>query len=672
MKLTLQLFLLVTISVRSYGAPQLSIWSFDSLSGLANGSTVTATTEAVTGTPLVTIRNSDIYASGATGIAYTDVVGAAHVAGKAIGWSDFKKKNQTVDGQLDIGLNAVGFVGLTIRFDYKHSNGNDGSENQLEWLTSIDGGATWSAATMFTVTDDNSWHSKTMALPPSIDGQGNLVIRIQKYAGDSNATEVNNVFIVDNLEVTGGAGPGPGQGPVITPVSIPPVPSVNPVVLCGALGDTTDSSHSNIVLSVSDPDTVDSQLVASVTSSAPSVATAEVVRHTTGGEDTFQIILQPLAVGYANLTVTVADPQSNRATYVIQYAVSAASSTLASSRFFSGSSDASAAVALDSNWMLVADDENQVIRLYDRNVSGLPFRTFDFTGTLGLAKEADFEAAVRIGNRIYWLGSHGNDKTGSVEATRNTIFSCDVSGAGTNTTLSYVNKFGNLKANLISWDQANGHGLGPNALGLAASAASGVPCNDPAGFNIEAATAFNGKVYIGFRTPLENTSTRDKALVIPVTNFPGVVDAGSGTMQFGAPVLLDLGGRCLRDMAATAAGDLLLLAGPVDDAVTPTFELYLWDGNASSQPSLLTTSLNASTVNGGGHPEGMVSPADAVVPGSQVQVIQDNGTTVFYNDGIDGKGLSTRQHAKARSDVLLIGPLRHRPGTLLIIGGARK
>jgi len=671
MKRILKLILLVSISAESYGAQQLSIWSFDSLSGLANGSTVTATAEVVAGTPLVTIRNSDIYASGATGIAYTDVLGVAHVAGKAIGWSDFKKKNQAYDGQLDISLDASGFAGMTVRFDYKHNNSSDGSENQLEWLTSIDGGATWSAATMFTVTDDNSWHSKTIALPPSVDGQGNLVIRIQKYASDSNATEVNNILILDNIEITGDPS-GPGQGPVITPVNLPPVPSVNPVVLCSALGDTADTSRSNIVLSVTDPDTVDSQLVASASSSAPSVATATVIRHTSGSEDTFQVILQPLTVGYANITVTVSDPQSNSATYTIQYAVSAASSTPLATRYHSGSSDASAAVALDSNWMLVADDENQIIRLYDRHNSGLPTKVFDFTGALGLAKEADFEAAARIGNRIYWLGSHGNDKTGNVEATRNTILACDVSGTGTNTTLTYVNKFSNLKANLISWDQANGHGLGVNALGLAASAASGVACNDPAGFNIEAATAFNGMVYIGFRTPLENTSARDKALVIPVTNFPGVVDSGSGTLQFGTPISLDLGGRCLRDMAVTTAGDILLLAGPVDDTSEPTFEFYRWDGNAASQPHLLATSLNASAINGGGHPEGIVSPPDAVVPGSQVQVIQDNGTTIFYSDGIAGKGLSTRQFAKDRSDVLTIGQLRRGSGTLLIIGGVRR
>lgn len=654
----LRLLVLLVCAAQVDAGQQLSIWTFDSLSGVANGSTVGATTEMVDGTPLVTIRNSDIYASGGTGVAYTDTLGVPHSATKAFGWSDFKKKGQSVDGQLDIALDATGFSTLALRFDYKHSNDNDSTANQLEWLYSNDGGGTWSAATLFTVTDDNAWHSRTIILPSTVDGRANLVIRIQKYAGDSDDTEVNKILIVDNLEITGDSGSGPGQGPVITPVNIPPVPSANPVVLCGAISDTADASRSNIVLSVADPDTADAQLNALAGSSAPSVATASVVRHTDGSNDTFQVILQPLAVGYADLTITISDPQTNRATYTIQYAVSAASSTPAASRYFSGSSDASAAIGLDADWVLVADDENEVIRLFNRHTSGPPFKTFDFSGHLGLAKEADFEAALRIGNRIYWVGSHGNDKTGNAEPTRNTIFAADVSGSGTNITLAYVNKFVHLKDNLIAWDNANGHGLGAAALGLSDSAATGIPCDDPDGFNIEAAAVLDGKVYIGFRTPLENTSNRNLALVVPVVNFAAVVDAGSGTMVFGAPVFLDLGGRGLRDLAPTAAGDLLLLAGPSDETTTPSFEFYQWNGVASSKPVRLSSSLGSVAIDGGGRPEAIIGPVDAISFGSQVQVIQDNGITIYYNDGISGKDLGTRQFAKERCDLLTIGQQR--------------
>ena len=67
--------------------------------------------------------------------------------------------------------------------------------------------------------------------------------------------------------------------------------------------------------------------------------------------------------------MTVSDG-SNSASYVINYAASAASTTPASSRFHTGKSDASAAIAIDSSYMLVADDEDQTIRVYDRTDRG--------------------------------------------------------------------------------------------------------------------------------------------------------------------------------------------------------------------------------------------------------------------------------------------------------------
>jgi hypothetical protein len=61
-------------------------------------------------------------------------------------------------------------------------------------------------------------------------------------------------------------------------------------------------------------------------------------------------------------------------------------------------------MVLDANTMLVADDENQVLQLYDRTKSGLPSTGFDFTAQLGLTdisgntpREVDLEASTRVG-----------------------------------------------------------------------------------------------------------------------------------------------------------------------------------------------------------------------------------------------------------------------------------
>ncbi|NQX01689.1 hypothetical protein HQ447_13615, partial [bacterium] len=255
---------------------------------MASGSAVNATTEILTGTPTATLRNSDIYASGQTGVTYTAIAGVSQPANKAFGWSDFKKSAQVVDGQLDLAFNASGRSGLGLRFDYKHSKDNNASQNQMEWLYSTNGGSSWSGATLFTVTDHNAWASKSFTLPTALDGQSNVIVRLQKYAGDSNATEVNNVLIFDNIELTGGGsgssgggggGGGGSQSPVLSVSSSSAgVPTTNPVALCGAIGDTADAARTAISISPTDADTLDASLTATASSSSPSVATASLTR----------------------------------------------------------------------------------------------------------------------------------------------------------------------------------------------------------------------------------------------------------------------------------------------------------------------------------------------------------------------------------------------------------
>ena len=240
----------------------------------------------------------------------------------------------------------------------------------------------------------------------------------------------------------------------------------------------------------------------------------------------------------------------NSAAYVINYAASAASVSPSSTRFFTGTSDASTAVAIDNQFMLVADDENQVLRLYYRSNSGLPIAGFDFTSSLGLTdtsagvpREVDLEASLRVGNRIYWLGSLGNSSSGADRPNRNRLFATDVSGSGASTSLSYVGRYDNLKANLISWGDANGYNF-------TASAAPGVihEVADGSGLNIEGLTiAPNGTTaYVAFRAPEVPTASRTRALIAPITNFADLVTGVATSASIGAPIELDLGGRGIR------------------------------------------------------------------------------------------------------------------------------
>ena len=110
-----------------------------------------------------------------------------------------------------------------------------------------------------------------------------------------------------------------------------------------------------------------------------------------------------------------------------------------------------------------------------------------------------------------------------------------------------------LEDDLVAWDTSNGHGLGANALGLAASV-SGVP-EAAGGFNIEGLSMAPGSsttAYIGFRAPLVLPGARTKALIVPVTNYPSLLGAAAGTTTFGAPIQLNLGGRGIRSIECSA------------------------------------------------------------------------------------------------------------------------
>src|SRR5438874_13373243 len=108
---------------------------------------------------------------------------------------------------------------------------------------------------------------------------------------------------------------------------------------------------------------------------------------------------------------------SLRALYVVALAISF--SATAGERFrldgpthYSGMCDASGAVAISSNLFAVASDEDNVLRVYRSDEPGGAVRQFDmdaFLGVRGKSREADLEAGARIGNRAYWIGSHGRN-----------------------------------------------------------------------------------------------------------------------------------------------------------------------------------------------------------------------------------------------------------------------
>jgi len=299
-----------------------------------------------------------------------------------------------------------------------------------------------------------------------------------------------------------------------------------------------------------------------------------------------------------------------------------------------GSSDASTAFALPDGFMIVADDEANVLRVYPR-AGGAAVKEWSYQDNgPKLTDELDLEAGVRIGDTLYLTGSNSNKKDGSDAPARSHLLAVKVSGTGAATTFDYVGEFAQLESQLVAWDTANGHGLGANHFGFAVSAAKGVIPEQVNGFSIEGMASSPGDtaLWLGFRAPQTDTATRTKALIVPVQNYAALVNKTATQASFGAPIEIDLGGRGIRSIDKGTDGRYLITAGPAGPAsadVDRNFALFAWSGNAADAPVELSNDLDALSKETGGSFESAVEVPGPVAAGTQVQLLLDNGDTVW-------------------------------------------
>ncbi|AFD24571.1 beta strand repeat-containing protein [Deinococcus gobiensis] len=599
--------------------------------------------------------------------------------GRALEHLTFVPVNTDEDGDPATVTSSAPTVGATYFKGLTTYGGTDAS-GRATALSAVTG-KTLSAAQGAAVTDPEATPYTALDTSPlTPSAPSGLVIAGRAGAGWRLPTALaagasaNLTFAVDlqsdtpqtdpfNFSVVVAAGDDVNTAPTIAPAatSTPRLSlGAGTATVSGVLGDPTDpASTAGLGFTVGDRESAAGDLSVTAVSSDPGVATATLSG--SGADRTLKIV--PQGVGKATVTVTVSDGAlSSR--YVVDYAASKASGTPATSRFHTGESNASSAQALDADTMLVADDEFNALRLYSRSQSGLPLASFDFSSQLSLPDaanpELDLEASTRSGDRLYWLGSHSNSRTGKVRANRYRLFATDLSGSGAGATLSFVGHYDNLRADLIAWDNAGGHGLGAKYLGLDASAATGVvpEAEDGSGFNIEGLSFAPGSAttaLLGFRAPNEPATARRAALIVPVTNFTALVTGTATKATFDPPVLLDLGGRGVRELKCNASG-CLILAGPASGG--GNFALYTWSGDRAD-PAQFRGDLSALAADSDGSLEslvdlpggGLTTPA---ADGGSVQVLSDNGDTVYAGDGVIAKDAPALWQ-KFRSDVVTLG-----------------
>jgi len=278
----------------------------------------------------------------------------------------------------------------------------------------------------------------------------------------------------------------------------------------------------------------------------------------------------------------------------------------------------------------------------------------------GSPKEVDIEGSYRVGNRIFWLGSHSHSMDLLERTNRARVFATDLVGSGTGVSLAVVSHYDFLKIDLLDWDAQNRHGRGANYYGLAASAAMGVDPKAPdgSGFNLEGLCVAAGGgtgAWIAFRAPLVPTSTRANALVLPVLNYTTLATrgGGQGSAVFGPPFELNLGGRGVRSIEGIGTNYLIVAGPPGAGTNLPApgnFRLFTWSGKTNEQPRERAADLS------GLSPEAMIGlPPLPWTANSPVHLVSDNGAFDFYNDGLQAKHLPIREFKKFRVDTLTLG-----------------
>ncbi len=232
--------------------------------------------------------------------------------------------------------------------------------------------------------------------------------------------------------------------------------------------------------------------------------------------------------------------------------------------------DASAAVAIDPNLFIVADDENNRLRIYNRrNPGSRPVadpNIADFLNIDWAHPEADIEGATWLGGRIFWITSHGRNRYGGYWLSRYNFFATTIIQGEEEITVTVDGNYTSLIDDLIAYDSVYNLGLA-DAIGVAEGNIDENEISELApkvrGLNIEGlcATADTNSLLIGFRNPQPSVGEPNQALIIPLYNPQEVVLNGTPA-DFGEPILLDLGGLGIRSMEYSATlGEYLIIAG---------------------------------------------------------------------------------------------------------------
>jgi hypothetical protein len=305
---------------------------------------------------------------------------------------------------------------------------------------------------------------------------------------------------------------------------------------------------------------------------------------------------------------------------------------------FPGICDASGAVAIDDNTIIVGDDERRRLSIYDLRTQHLqekiplPFHSEDGSGETHGGHEADLESATIFKGHIVWITSHGRNKSGKVRPDRDRLFASHrINSRDGTATQAFSSSFDGL-ATMILGKADRSYAPLREAIG---DLSSGDPALAPKkrGFNIEGLTTTgDGQILlIGLRNPQKD----GKALLFELAGFDRFLQGDPSQLALGKLIEIDLGARGIRDIAWSAAHEsYIIAAGQVDDdADGPGFALYKWDGTSTP---IQISDLN--DLDRDFHPEAVVPLFDksdhGLAPSKRILILSDEGAVRLGHDRI--------------------------------------
>ena len=238
-----------------------------------------------------------------------------------------------------------------------------------------------------------------------------------------------------------------------------------------------------------------------------------------------------------------------------------------------GVCDGSAAVKLDKQTLLIANDENNLLISYDI-WGGKPVASFDLASILenlnmknGKDRELDIEAAAVFDNKIWWIASHGRNKSGKKRPNRRSFFSTNIPDRDLQE-IKIIDK---------RIDLAPMFNTSPETKELITKDVLKTPPKE-GGLNIEAmAFTPTGQLLVGFRSPLTgDEGTIGDAILVRL-------EGTDGGWKIAGASELNLNDKGFRDLIPYGSG-YLMIAGNVESG--GKFALHSLD--SQNKPSKLS------------------------------------------------------------------------------------